>query len=121
VPDPALPLAVEMAFGSVVITILGWLVGVMLLRASRVWTTREKLIGTVLTPGGLSALLYLLVTGSSTCTESSGAGRPTIEHCAAVSRRVSATHCSSRWGSPESLRRPSWRTVHPPPEPDVCV
>jgi hypothetical protein len=69
-------------FGSVVIPILGWVLGVILLWGSRVWTTREKLIGTLVPPGGLSALLYLLFTiGASTCTESGGAGFPTTKHC----------------------------------------
>lgn len=61
--------------------ILGWVLGVILLWASRVWSTREKLIGTFLVPGGLSALLYLLVLGSRTCTSSSGTGHATVEQC----------------------------------------
>lgn len=73
---------VLLPIGFVVIPILGWLVGVILLWSSRVWTTREKMMGTLVPPGGLSALLLLLITGSGTCSSSGGAGQPTIEHCA---------------------------------------
>jgi hypothetical protein len=69
-------------FGGFLLPIIGWVLGVILLWASRVWSTREKLIGTLLVPGGLSAVLFLAVFGSgATCTGSGGAGRPTIEHC----------------------------------------
>ena len=37
--------------------------------------------GSFLVPGGLSALLYLLVLGSRTCTSSSGTGHATVEQC----------------------------------------
>jgi hypothetical protein len=72
-----------LSIGSLLIPFLGWFLGVILLWASRVWSTREKLIGTLLPPGGLSAivLLLLLVSGTSTCTGSGGPGRPTIERC----------------------------------------
>lgn len=67
--------------GFAVIPVLGWILGVILLWISRVWTTREKLIGTLVPPGGLSTILLLLITGSSTCTKSGGPGSATIEHC----------------------------------------
>jgi hypothetical protein len=67
--------------GFAVIPILGWAIAVILLWRSRVWSTGEKLLGTLLPPGGLSVILVLLVTGSSSCTEAGGAGRPTIERC----------------------------------------
>jgi|SRR5271166_4328137 len=43
---------------------VGWLVGVALLWSSRVWTTKDKLIGTLVLPGGLfaSAVLVVLAT-----------------------------------------------------------
>jgi hypothetical protein len=67
----------------VVIPIIGWVLGVMLLWASRFWTTREKVIGTLLVPGGLSAILYVagLSLASSSCVSSGGAGQATVEHC----------------------------------------
>ena len=45
--------------GGVVVPAVGWVVGVVLLWLSRVWSTREKLIGTFLLPGGLALPLYL--------------------------------------------------------------
>lgn len=46
---------------------VGWLVGVILLWSSRAWTTRDKLIGTLALPGGLSTstVLVLLAVGRS--------------------------------------------------------
>jgi hypothetical protein len=41
---------------------VGWLVGVVLLWSSSVWNTRDKVIGTLVLPGGL-ALSVLLATG----------------------------------------------------------
>ena len=61
---------------------VGWLIGLVLLWSSRAWSTVDKLIGTLLLPGGLaSALVVLLLTGSKQlCTQ--GAGLPT--HCTNV-------------------------------------
>jgi hypothetical protein len=43
---------------------VGWFVGVVLLWSSRAWTTKDKLIGTLVLPGGLfaSVVLVLLAT-----------------------------------------------------------
>jgi hypothetical protein len=38
----------------------GWLVGAILLWSSRAWTVREKLIGTLVVPGGLVLPFYIL-------------------------------------------------------------
>jgi len=40
---------------------VGWVVGVVLLWRSRAWTTTDKLIGTLVLPGGLFATLLLLL------------------------------------------------------------
>jgi HAAS len=56
--------------------VLGWLVGAVLLWSSRVWTTRDKLVGTLLVPGGFFTSLMLLVGAASTCTSVSGTFRP---------------------------------------------
>ena len=46
---------------------VGWVLGVVLLWRSRAWTTKDKLIGTLVLPGGLFAtvLLLLLALGRS--------------------------------------------------------
>jgi hypothetical protein len=44
---------------------VGWLVGLVLLWSSRLWTTREKVIGTLIVPGGIAtALVVLVLTGT---------------------------------------------------------
>lgn len=50
---------------------VGWLVGLLLLWSSRLWTTREKLIGTLIVPGGIAtALLVAVLTGTKRrCSE----------------------------------------------------
>lgn len=49
--------------------VVGWFAGLVLLWSSEVWSTREKIVGTVLVPGGL-ALPFWLATQSLTagCT-----------------------------------------------------
>jgi|ERR1700722_17322561 len=51
-------------FGFIAVGV-GWVVGVVLLWGSRAWTTRDKLIGTLVLPGGLlpTGLLLLLALG----------------------------------------------------------
>lgn len=53
--------------GGVVVPLFGWIVGAVLLWVSRVWSTKDKLIGTLLVPGGLGAAVFfwLFVTPSS--------------------------------------------------------
>lgn len=38
--------------------VVGWLVGVVLLWNSSIWSTRDKLLATVIWPGGLAGVLY---------------------------------------------------------------
>jgi hypothetical protein len=51
-------------FGFIAVGV-GWVVGVILLWRSRAWTTKDKLIGTLVLPGGLfsTGLLLLLALG----------------------------------------------------------
>jgi hypothetical protein len=45
---------------------IGWLIGLVLLWSSRAWTARDKWIGTLVLPGGLTATIFLaLILGSS--------------------------------------------------------
>jgi len=62
---------------------VGWVVGVILLWRSRAWTTRDKLIGTLVLPGGLLATLLLLLLAL---------GRPHKEICISYATRVA--HCT---------------------------
>ena len=45
--------------GGIVLPVIGWVIGVVLLWASDAWTTREKVLGTLVLPGGLALPLFL--------------------------------------------------------------
>ncbi|WP_432705602.1 HAAS signaling domain-containing protein [Actinoallomurus iriomotensis] len=65
---------VLLLIGGIVLPVLGWLAGVVLLWASARWTSRDKLIGTLVFPGGLAvAAWYLLFWGGSSVCTSDGA------------------------------------------------
>jgi uncharacterized membrane protein len=51
-------------------TFLGWFIGLALLWSSAVWTTRDKLIGSLIVPGGLvlPVALFMLASSSSNST-----------------------------------------------------
>ncbi|MGD0273555.1 MAG: hypothetical protein ABSB96_07495 [Gaiellaceae bacterium] len=40
---------------------IGWIVGVVLLWTSSIWTIRDKLIGTLVVPGGLATAAFLVI------------------------------------------------------------
>ncbi len=53
-------------FGGVVLPVVGWFAGVVLLWLSDAWTARDKLIGTLVLPGGLLVPFFLFAfVGSS--------------------------------------------------------
>ncbi|HTY97531.1 MAG TPA: hypothetical protein VMB91_10870 [Solirubrobacteraceae bacterium] len=62
---------------------IGWVVGVVLLWSSRAWTTRDKLIGTLVLPAGLFASLVLVLFATT---------RPHKEMC--LYRGGSLVHCT---------------------------
>ncbi len=62
---------------------VGWVVGVVLLWRSRAWTTRDKLIGTLVLPGGLFSTVVLLLLAL---------GRPRKEICTRYG--TSVVHCT---------------------------
>jgi hypothetical protein len=79
---------------------IGWLVGLILLWSSRLWTTRDKLIGTLIVPGGLATALLMLIlpVGASTETKScSGFATPVNPTTGAAIGR-STIHCTSSAG-----------------------
>ena len=72
---------------------VGWVVGVVLLWRSRAWTTRDKLIGTLVLPGGLFATVVLLLLAL---------GRPRKEICTHYG--ASVAHCTQGpSGGPSTL------------------
>jgi hypothetical protein len=62
---------------------IGWILGVGFLWASARWGLRDKLIGTLVLPGGLLPLVLLLIrpVGSYGCDSHGGPGVPTSTHC----------------------------------------
>jgi uncharacterized membrane protein len=64
--------------GGVVIPVIGWFIGLVMLWSSRVWNTRDKIIGTVFVPGGLGlsfmlgAFVLNVSTGTSVCEMTPG-------------------------------------------------
>jgi hypothetical protein len=72
---------------------VGWVVGVVLLWRSRAWTTRDKLIGTLVLPGGLFLTIVLLLVAL---------GKPRKEMCIHYGTGVArCTHVPS--GGPSTL------------------
>lgn len=61
---------VLLPLGGVILPVLGWIIGVVLLWISDTWSTRDKLLGTLLVPGGLLLPLSLLYMAE----ESNGCG-----------------------------------------------
>ena len=51
--------------GGLILPVIGWFVGVVLLWVSDAWETRDKVIGTLLVPGGLLTPLGLVVVATS--------------------------------------------------------
>ena len=67
--------------GGLILPAVGWVLGAVLLCVSRVWTPRDKLIGTLIFPGGLALPVFLFLLspiGVTSCiTELDGAGSGT--------------------------------------------
>lgn len=59
----------SLLFGGLLIPFLGWVLGVILLWASSAWSTRDKILGTLVVPGGLAAPVFFgaLALSSETC------------------------------------------------------
>ena len=52
-------LAIPLLLAGGFIFVIGWFVGVVLLWSSRIWTLRDKLIGTLVLPGGLATSAFI--------------------------------------------------------------
>jgi hypothetical protein len=67
---------VLLLIGGVVLPVVGWVIGVVLLWISETWTTTEKVIGTLIVPGGLALPLFLTLFTASVETCSGAPGEP---------------------------------------------
>jgi hypothetical protein len=63
--------AVMLTAGSLV-PVIGWVVGVILLWSSGVWRRSEKLLGTLIVPGGPGLVLLMALLPGQTCSRGSG-------------------------------------------------
>ncbi len=65
---------------------VGWLVGVAWLWSSHIWTRKEKIVATLLFPGGIALVLPMLflslTTRTNDCANFGGPDQPTVTHCA---------------------------------------
>jgi hypothetical protein len=61
--------------GGFILPVLGWLLGIVLLWTSTAWTKREKLIGTLVIPGGLGTVPWLWLILWTSCLHG------TAQHC----------------------------------------
>ena len=52
-------LAIPLLLVGVSLFVVGWFVGAVLLWSSRIWTLRDKLIGTLVLPGGLASAPFI--------------------------------------------------------------
>lgn len=70
--------------GGIIVPLFGWFAGVILLWTSGSWTRGEKLLGTLLPPGGLAVPLVLLtldVAGEACSTVFESTGAPIEDTC----------------------------------------
>lgn len=73
--------------------VLGWFAGLVLLWRSRTWTLSDKLLGTLVLPGGLLGFVVLLfLPGSAT---SCGPGHATPVNATSGAGSPAATHCTT--------------------------
>ena len=72
VPSPGtgreLAAVLLLTVGGLVVPLVGWLVGVVLLWMSPLWTRGDKLLGTLVWPGGPMGVLLLLTLPASSCS-----------------------------------------------------
>jgi hypothetical protein len=57
-------------FGSFLFPFVGWFAGVLMLWGSRAWSVHQKLIGTLVVPGGLFTPIVLFAVTGSSCGDS---------------------------------------------------
>jgi uncharacterized membrane protein len=78
---------VLLPIGGVIVPVVGWVVGAVLLWTSPVWSTRDKVVGTLVWPGGLLVPVYLslFATGASPCMTAVVDGRVVSNTCGSPS------------------------------------
>jgi hypothetical protein len=117
--QPGRPGALELAavlfllLGGIVIPFLGWVIGVVLLWLSPRWTTRDKLLGTLVWPGGLLAPALLVVAAAAAgllaASETICVSDPVVAPLGSAPQNVhqAATHCTTSGG----VGLPPWLVI----------
>lgn len=98
--------------GGLIIPVLGWFAGVVLLWISPRWTTRDKLLGTLVWPGGLLAAVLVVIAGlggalvatSSQVCVSQSAVAPTAS--GQSTGHAAAVHCTT-----SGFSLPPWLSI----------
>jgi uncharacterized membrane protein len=67
--------------GGLILPVIGWVAGAILLTSSTVWTTREKVIGLLVVPGGLLPAALFGFVGGRSCAELVVDGRVVSQTC----------------------------------------
>jgi hypothetical protein len=118
-PQPGRPGALELAavlfllLGGIVIPFLGWVIGVVLLWLSPRWTTRDKLLGTLVWPGGLLAPALLVVAAAAAgllaASETICTSDPVVAPLGSAQQNVhqAASHCTTSGG----VGLPPWLVI----------
>jgi hypothetical protein len=77
---------IALLVGGLILPFLGWFVGVVLLWVSQAWTTNEKLVGTLVVPGGLAPGVYIGLFGivGTSCQTVEVDGRVVSDTCSDV-------------------------------------
>jgi uncharacterized membrane protein len=68
--------------GGILIPIIGWIIGLILLWSSPVWTSRDKWIGSLIIPGGLMLPFEFFFFTSYTCSGSDPCGPSGLQQAA---------------------------------------
>ncbi len=92
--------------GGIVIPLVGWVVGVVMLWTSDRWKTRDKVLGTVIWPGGLLAALVPLAVLTIPVTVLPCSGGAVVSRSSAngsVHSQTLRTTCASTPGMPQWL------------------
>ena len=76
---------------------VGWLIGLILLWSSRLWTTRDKLIGTLIVPGGIVTAIWmaLVFTGSGASAQKCKGFATQVNPATGAVIRPGGMHCVS--------------------------
>ena len=77
---------------------VGWLVGLILLWSSRLWTTRDKIIGTLIVPGGIASVFVIVLAGADIETTSCSGQAIGVNVVTGKSVGHATVHCTTTGG-----------------------